>query len=204
MKLKHLKFVAYFAILMVLSQSCKDKKAKDDKNTEEQVDETVVEVDSSAFTLKKGETHDFGVIKDAEPSSPEDVSKLVDSGDLGALNDYQKFAQEFINACGKKNYEKAAKYLSYMGSDNSRLFKDHFNYANAQEKNIVKTTVDVVFGFLAESNDYKFISSQEVNDPKIGKKRVLEITFFKKGIGVNRRFFEIIDTPKGKLIYNMR
>jgi len=203
MKRNNFKYVAYFAMIMFLSTSCKDKNAKNDNLDPNLQDSTLV--DSSDLGLNTDGVQDFNSIKEIEPSSPEEVKKMVDSGNLATLDDYQKFAQEFINACGTKNYEKASKYMSYLGSDKSRLHKDHFNYSNAKEKGIVKTTADVVFTFLAESNNYKFISAQEVNDPKAGgKKQVLEITFFKKGMGVNRRFFEIIDTPKGMLIYNMR
>lgn len=192
-------YLLSFGFLLLIFQSC-DSKSEDSNNTET----PAVVIDSSAFTVKKTEVKTFKAVEDAEPSSAADVEKMASSEDLNALNTHQKFAQEFISASATKNYAKAAQYLAYVGADKARLGKDHFNFENINEQVVVKTTVDVIYNFLAESSDYEFISSKEGKNKKGEAVQVLEITFFKKGMGVNRRFFELKDTPNGMLISNMR
>lgn len=194
----------YLSVLIAFSfwmSSCDSKDSKTEKNDTEAVH---IVIDSSAFKVPKTELKDFKVRQETLLSSPEEVAALVNLKNRANLDAYQKFAQEFISACANKDYSKAAQYLSYTGAEKNRIGADHLVYENASEKGIVKTTVDVVYNFLAESKDYKFISSK-TGKTKSGKKlQLLEITFFKKEIGVNRRFFEIVDTPKGMLIANMK
>lgn len=179
--------------------SCQNTDKKE--TAEKEKDATAVVIDSSAFKVKKEEVKIKTMEKPA-PSSAEEVEKLLDSKDVSTLNEYQKIAQQFIVACGKKDYEKVANYLAYNASDAQRRNKDHYNIANQQEFSIVKTTADVVFGFLSESKDFQ-VMSYKTQDTKNGKIHAVEILFYEKGIGMNRRFFEMIDTPKGVLIYNM-
>lgn len=200
--MKKYSYLIVCAVLVALTHSC-DSKSEKDKNTEKDKDASV-QIDSSAFKAKKTDIKNFKVVEDAVLSTPDEVEKLVNSEDVAFLNEFQKFAQEFIGACATKNYSKASNYLAYTGTVKSRVGVDHFNYENAAEKNVVKTTVDVVFNFLAESKNYKFISSKAGKNKKGQNVEILEITFFKKGMGVNRRFFEILETPKGMLISNMR
>lgn len=175
-----------------LIQSCKDDPKTDADSNATNADSLALANDSTMNSFE-----------DQELSSKEDVEKLVGSEDVSRLNEYQKFAQEFIAACGKKDYPKVAKYLAYKGDDYSRVNITSFNYSKANEKNTVKVTADVIYNFLAESKNYEFISYNERMDG-IGKVHVLEITFFKKGKGMNRRFIELIDTKNGLLIHQMR
>ena len=177
--MKGYKYLMMIFLISGLIQACDSEK----KETAEEKKETpAVVIDSSAFKAKKTDIKNFKVVEEVELSSAAEVEKLVKAGSLSDLNDYQKFAQEFISASATKNYTKAASYLAYTGSDKSRVGTDHFIFANANEKGVVKTTVDVVYNFLAESNDFKFISSKEGKNKKGQDVQILEITFFKKGI----------------------
>ncbi len=194
------RFIIVFTLLICFT-SCNNEAKKEKKD--ESTKNTTIVIDSTAFKAEKKDYKIESVVKDVVLSSKAEVITLVKSIDEQNLDKQQKFAQEFFIACAQQDYSKAASFLAYKGTDASRNNKASYDASIANEKSVVKTTVDVIFGFLAESSNYKFVSSKE-KVVSVGKVQNLEITFFKKGLGINRLFFEVIDTENGMLIYNMK
>ena len=79
---------------------------------------------------------------------------------------------------------------------------DSFNYENANEANTVKVTCEVILSWLGSSESYEFISFQE-EETEFGPQYVVELLFTKEKLGIERHFFYLMDTPKGKLLVNM-
>lgn len=130
------------------------------------------------------------------------VEQLVGLKDQSKLNTAQLQVQKLLESCVMNNYEVAAKTIMYRGKDQSRMGNDFFNNANPQEANTVKVTCDVIKQWLGESENYEFISYQEV-ETDMGPQHVVEVMFKKAKLGVNRHFFYLMDTPKGMLLVNM-
>ena len=204
--------------LIIIASSCKNnddskkitniedskiEKGTEDTKTKDSDKNVVIDINTKDVKIDKTGIKDFKVGKDEKPATKEEINTMVSNEKSEKLDKYQIFVQEFISACAQKDYKKAAKYIAYNGKDKSRVNKESFNPNNANEMNIVKATVDVVYGFLAESKDYKFISSKDLNTPA-GKVKEIEVSFFKKGLGINRRFFDIANTSNGLIISDMK
>ncbi len=130
------------------------------------------------------------------------AESLVKSKDQSKLNESQLSVQRLLASCVAGNYDEAAKFILYRGADQSRVGLDFFNNANAQEANTVKVTCDVIVSWLGTSQSYEFISYQE-EESEYGLLYVIEVMFKKEKLGVERHFFHLMDTPKGKLLVNM-
>jgi len=165
------------------------------KNTEQEV---VVDISSKDYKIIKDITP-IEVKRDTKPATNAEIHKMVSSIDVSKLNEKQKVLQNFMKSTANKDYITASRLLAYNGTDLKRKNKEPYNHKNTQELNIVKSTVDVVHGFLKESNNYQFISYKENGD-----KAIIELTFFKKSLGMNRHYFDVADTPNGLLIVGMR
>lgn len=175
------KTFVYFSITLVLFSACKQKNAEEVNEVEE-----VATDDANEQAIQ-----DNGK-----------VEKLVELKDQSKLNPAQLQVQKLLESCVKNNYEVASKTIMYRGKDESRVGKDFFNYANPQEANTVRVTCDVIKQWLGESENYEFISYQEV-ETEVGLQHVVEIMFKKTKLGVGRHFFYLIETPKGMLLVNM-
>lgn len=162
----------------------------------------VLAIDSNAINVVKRNNTDFKVTKEEVPATTAEINAMISSEDIAKLNDYQKVVQSFLKATAEKDFNAAASSLAYNGNDAKRKHLDSYNMATANEVQIVKSTVDVVYSFLQESKSYEFITYEEKSTPK-GTVATIEVSFFKKGLGINRRHFIVADTPKGKLIVEM-
>lgn len=133
----------------------------------------------------------------------EELTKLLDKKDVSELNDAQLKVQELLRYSVNKDYASFSKTLAYIGEDESRLYKDYFNYQVPQEKEVVDLTLDVIKNWLGNSADYEFISYE--NSPsEIGIIHSVEILFKKEGIGVNRKFFRLRESQdKGMLLVSI-
>lgn len=194
-------FVVLFLLITLIS--CESNEEVKKETSREDLSKVKVVIDSNAINIVKKDFSELAKSKNQEPATTQEINTMVSNKNESKLNEYQEFVQGFFNESAKQNYLEASKYLAYNGNDLNRKNKDFYNAANSNELSIVKSTVDVIFGFLKESKDYEFISFEEKSE-EVGTVYIVELTFFKKGIGFNRRFFELIDSPKGKLIYNMK
>ncbi len=192
-----------FTLICYLSISCNQKQDSLTNENTKVHKEVVIDIDSNSLKINKKDVKNFIVSKDDTPASKEEINEMVSREKVGSLNKNQQVVQFFFKACSAKDYVAASKLMVYNGKDINRKGKDSYDANNPSELSIVKATVDVIYGFLEESKDYEFISFEEKTTKK-GKVFINEVSFFKKGIGINRRFFEVIDTPKGKLISEMR
>ena len=163
----------------------------------------VMAIDSNAINVVKRNPADFKVIKDEKPATQAEINQMVSKENQKDLNEYQKVVQSFLKACAEKDFNAAASLLAYNGTDVKRKHQDAYDLSIANEVQIVKSTVDVVYGFMLESKDYEFITYNEKSTPK-GTYATMEVSFFKKGMGINRRQFDVADTKGGKLIVDMR
>ena len=161
-----------------------------------------IDIDSNALKIDKKDFKDFKVTKEQKPATKQEIINMISEESKG-LNKHQKYVQEFFAACSNKDYKKAAKFIAYKGTDKSRINKDSFNPENVKELKVAKMTVDVIYGFLEESKDYKFMSMNENSTPA-GNIYEIEVSFFKKGMGINRRHFSVLDSPNGLIIYDMK
>jgi len=195
-------------IFLILSLiSCKNDTDKKEitNNLAEQKEEpkVVIDINTDSFELDKKDIATYKVTKEEKPATKEEISKMIADKNSKKKNKHQTFVQDFFEACSNKDYAKAAKFMAYKGMDKTRLNKDSFNPSNPLELNTVKATVDVIYGFLQESRNYEFIAFNEKVSKK-GKIYEIEVSFFKKGIGINRRFFDIMESEKGLIIFEMR
>ncbi len=130
------------------------------------------------------------------------IEDLVNAKDESKLNESQLIVQGLIEACVSGDYATAASFIMYRGKDETRMGYDSFNYENANEANTVKVTCEVVLSWLGSSESYEFISFQE-EETEFGLQYVVEVLFTKEKLGIERHFFYLMDTPKGKLLVNM-
>ena len=135
-------------------------------------------------------------------NKPSSIEDLVKAKDETKLNESQLRVQELIEACVSGDYTSAASFIMYRGKDESRMGYDSFNYENANEANTVEVTCEVIVTWLGSSKSYEFISFQE-EETEFGLQYVVEVLFTKEKIGIERHFFSLMDTPKGKLLVNM-
>lgn len=139
----------------------------------------------------------------SEKSKQKDLSELLDEKDVSELNDAQLKVQELLKYSVNKDYESFSKTLAYIGEDESRLYKDNFNYAVPQEKEVVEITLDVIKRWLGNSADYDFISYESAPS-EIGVIHSVEILFKKEGVGVQRKFFRLRESQdKGMLLVSI-
>jgi uncharacterized protein GlcG (DUF336 family) len=205
----------YYSIVSIFLTSLVLNSCQNASNSEKNKDETVKEInnkdqskvvlaiDSNAINVVKRNNTDYKVTKEETPATAEEISQMVSSEKSATLNEYQKVVQQFFKACGEKDYNVAASLLAYNGKDVKRKNKDHYDMRVPNEIQIVKSTVAVVYGFLQESKNYEFITFDEKSSVN-GTFGMMEVSFFKKGLGINRRQFAVTDTPKGMLIVDMR
>jgi hypothetical protein len=161
-------------------------------------DNTNKELDLDATTEEDLDKFD---ITDDENSSV-DINALVKNKETADLNEAQGVIQNLLKYCVEDKMQEASKIIAYMGDDASRMFKDHFNYSNASEKSIVNITCDVIKKWLKESSTYEFIS-YEATDSEIGTIHSVEVMFQKQGVGINRRFFRLVNSKKGMILVAM-
>lgn len=208
MKSIYYSIVVIFLSSLVLNscQNTADSEKNKNKDTKEinkkDGSKVVIAIDSNAINVVKRNNTDFKVTKEEKPATKDEIISMV-SKDISGLNDYQKIVQLFFKACADKNYNAAAHFLAYNGNDTKRKNKDSYDMARPNEIQIVKSTVDVVYGFLQESKSYEFITFDERSNVN-GTFGMMEVSFFKKGLGINRRQFAVTNTPKGMLIVDMR
>lgn len=186
-KIQVLSFKIFFIIGLSLAVSCNSTEKKD--------------------TQKNSDSNDIDTLSNdvdtQETSKKEDLTKLLDKKDVSELNDAQLKVQELLRYSVNKDYASFSKTLAYIGEDESRLYKDYFNYQVPQEKEVVDLTLDVIKNWLGNSADYEFISYE--NSPsEIGIIHSVEILFKKEGIGVNRKFFRLRESQdKGMLLVSI-
>lgn len=130
------------------------------------------------------------------------IEDLVNTKDETKLNESQVKVQGLLEACVAGDYATAATFIMYRGKDETRMGYDSFDYNNANEANTVKVTCDVIVSWLGSSQSYEFISYQE-EETEFGLQYVVEVMFKKEKLGIERHFFYLMDTPKGKLLVNM-
>ncbi len=65
-------------------------------------------------------------------------------------------ANQLFNSCKKNNYRSTADILAYHGSDETRLFKDTYNYSNPQEAAEVKRFCKRMKAMIEISDSYEF------------------------------------------------
>jgi len=65
-------------------------------------------------------------------------------------------ANKFFNACKKSDYGSASVMLAYHGSDESRLYKDTYNYSISEDASDVKRFCNRVKATLEISDSYEF------------------------------------------------
>ena len=130
------------------------------------------------------------------------IEDLVNAKDETKLNESQLKVQGLIEACVSGDYATASSFIMYRGKDETRMGYDSFNYENANEANTVKVTCEVILSWLGSSESYEFISFQE-EETEFGPQYVVELLFTKEKLGIERHFFYLMDTPKGKLLVNM-
>lgn len=135
-------------------------------------------------------------------TKPKSIADLVNTKDETKLNESQLKVQGLLEACVANDYASAASFIMYRGKDEARMGYDSFDYNNANEANTVKVTCDVIVAWLGTSQSYEFISFQE-EETEFGLQYVVEVMFKKEKIGIERHFFYLMDTPKGKLLVNM-
>lgn len=179
----------------------KQAKTEDINKPSKQIDpsKVVMAIDSNSIRLNKNKIPNFKVTKEVEPSSSLEIMKMVSDLKTSDLNENQKFIQSFLSACANKNAQIASSSLAYNGNDTKRKNIDHYRMTNPNEIKIVQSTMDVIYNLLAESSTYKYVSYNKNQGIS-----TIEVSFFKKGLGINRRYFDVLDTPKGKLIIGMR
>lgn len=137
-----------------------------------------------------------------EDGNSTDINELVKSKDESQLNESQLVIQNLLKYCAEDKMESASKIIAYIGEDENRLYKDHFNYGNASEKSIVKITCDVINKWLKESATYEFIS-YDFQPSEIGNVHSVEVMFQKQGVGVNRKFFRLVNSKKGLILVSI-
>lgn len=180
-----LKFIVAIGFSIMISCNTNESKDIKDDNNSNDIDTVDTPSDTSEISKK------------------EDLSKLLDEKDVSELNDAQLKVQELLRYSVNKDYAAFSKTLAYIGEDESRMYKDHFNYEVSEEKEVVKITLDVIKNWLGKSADYEFISYE--NSPsEIGVIHSVEILFKKEGIGVDRKFFRLKESnDKGMLLISI-
>lgn len=177
--------VLFFLALILNLSSCKNDTAKNELNLDDEI-----EGDLDSFLVTEGD------------SSSVNINELVNSKDQSQLNEVQLVIQNLLKYCAEDKIESASKIIAYMGDDNTRMYKDHFNYNNASERSIVNITCDVIKKWLKESSTYEFIS-YETTPSEIGTIHSVEVMFQKQGVGINRRFFRLVNSKKGMILVAM-
>jgi hypothetical protein len=179
------RYYAVFFLLatVVLFYSCKSNTSDNDFDFDEEMSD------------------DISLLSD-EDTSNVNIGELLDKKNTKDLNQNQLMVQNLLKYCSESNFEAASKLLSYIGEDQQRLYRDHFNYANASEKSIVKITCDVITKWLKESADYEFIS-YETTPSEIGEIHSVEVLFKKQNIGINRKFFRLVESKKGPIVVSI-
>jgi hypothetical protein len=172
--------------ILFLFASCKSDRQDNDFDFSEEM-----EIDSFLLLLNED-----------QKQNEANVDELLSKRNVSELNAYELVIQNLLKNCAEGNYEAASKVLSYIGEDEKRLYRDHFNYANASEKSIVKITCDVITKWLKESADYEFISF-ETSPSEIGTINSVEIMFKKQNIGINRKFFRLVESKKGPIVVSI-
>jgi hypothetical protein len=155
----------------------------------------------SDFDFEDEMSDDITLLLEEEESNV-NIGDLLDKKNLKDLNKNQLMVQNLLKHCSESNFEAASKMLSYIGEDQQRLYRDHFNYSNASEKSIVKITCDVITKWLKESADYEFIS-YETSPSEIGEIYSVEVLFKKQNIGINRKFFRLVESKKGPIVVSI-
>ncbi len=196
--LLHLVLIISFSLFSCQS----NKKDNETINNSEHIEENktaVIDIKTDAKKIVKKGVPEIQLEKDESLATEEEINKMISDEKVKNLNDNQKIVQSFLKACANKDYTSVAKFMAYKGNDKSRINKDSFNAENSSELNVVKATGDIIYGFIKESKEYQFLTYIEK-----GNLATVEVSFFKKGLGINRRFFDVIDSPKGKIIIGMR
>lgn len=181
--------LSIYGILFIAFMVFQLSACKNDKNKELDILEDETE-----------ELDSFIVLDEDENAT--DINALVKSKDESQLNESQLVIQNLLKYCAEDKIESASKILSYIGEDQSRLYKDHFNYSNASEKSIVKITCDVINKWLKESATYEFIS-YDMKPSEIGTVHSVEVMFQKQGVGINRKFFRLVNSKKGMILVSI-
>ncbi|MEN8191979.1 MAG: hypothetical protein ABFS12_04140 [Bacteroidota bacterium] len=65
-------------------------------------------------------------------------------------------ANKLFSLCQKNNYSSASSILAYHGSNESRLYKDTYNYSNSSEASDVKRFCKRVKAMIEISDSYDF------------------------------------------------
>ncbi len=67
----------------------------------------------------------------------------------------KNIANQLFNSCEKNNYKSVADILAYHGSDESRLYKDTYNYSNSKEASDVKRFCNRLKAMIEISDSYE-------------------------------------------------
>lgn len=177
-------------ILIVMVNSCKPKAGNNDSVTETNTDTTQVAEEPTNLAVETEET------------SNTDASALIDNTDETKLNDAQLAVQQFLKYCNTGNFAKVANMLAYKGKDETRDYKDAYDYSNATEQFIVESTGKVIKDWLVGSDDYQFTKYIE-DQSDIGKIYVVEVVL-RGGTEVNRRFFLLIKPENEFLVVDIK
>jgi hypothetical protein len=135
-------------------------------------------------------------------SSKDNAKAMISDIDESKLNLAQNNVQKLLASCVVKDFQTAASLIMYRGTEQSRVGKDSFNYANPKEANTVNVTCEVINNWLDASQSYEFISYNE-ELTEYGKQYIVEILFSKQKLGIERHFFYLMDSPKGLILVNM-
>lgn len=149
---------------------------------------------------EKGDASPDSVLTDKVPAS--NAESLVESKDQSKLNECQLNVQQILASCVANDYATVANLIMYRGADKSRMGFDSFNMENKSEAETVRVTCEVISAWLGSSKSYEFISFEE-EETEFGLQYVVEVMFKKEKLGLERHFFYLMDSPKGKLLVNM-
>lgn len=64
-------------------------------------------------------------------------------------------ANQLFNSCEKNNYKSVAGILAYHGSDETRLYKDTYNYSNSKEASDIKRFCNRLKAMIEISDSYE-------------------------------------------------
>ena len=98
--------------------------------------------------------------------------------------------ESFFTFCKKNDFKESAKFLAYVGSDNSRLYHDFYNSSNPDEFKEVKRICKKINATLLISDSYNF---GKFGDRKINGKKIqyLEVEFVSGSQKIRRKVFFI-------------
>ncbi len=113
----------------------------------------------------------------------------------------KNIANQLFSSCEKNDYRSVADILAYHGSDESRLYKDTYNYSNSKEASAVKRFCNRLKALIEISDSYELGS---LRSRKIYGKEVKSLdVVFKSGNQKIKNKLIFIDIKGNPVVYKL-